>query len=152
MAQKLNRTTIAAHADVHDLLPDLQQVPAIAPAIAHVVDRNFELPRGLYIATVACYLAFLAITALAFSTPGLIIPMVMFTFIIVVGFGIPAIWTKLSPDAPAKAKSWAKFQRDGITSLTGHNTAGAATVQVLILPVLIVVWGLAVVTIAALVR
>ena len=33
----------------------------------------------------------------------------------------------------------------------GHSKAGDATVQVLILPVLIFAWGLAVVTIAALV-
>ena len=144
MAQKLNRTAIAAQADVHDTFPQ-----AAAP---HQVDRTFELPRGLYIVTVGCYLMFLATTALAFSTPELIMPMVIFTFFIVAGFGLPTIWTKLAPGSVGKAKSWAKFQREGITSLTGHNTAGEATVQVLILPVLIVVWGLAVVTIAAIVR
>ena len=144
MAQKLNRTAIAAQADVHAELPATHE--------PHVVDRTFELPRGLYIATVGCYLAFLATTALAFSAPQLILPMVMFVFFIFAGFGIPTLWAKLSPQNPVKAKSWAKFQRDGITSLTGHNTAAEATVQVLILPVLIVVWGLAVVTIAAIVR
>lgn len=144
MAQKLNRAEMADHADVHDALP--------AASGSHVVDRSFELPAGLYIATVACYLIFLATTALAFSAPQLILPMVMFVFFIIAGFGIPTIWAKLAPNNPVKAKSWAKFQRDGITSLTGHNTAGAATVQVLILPALIVVWGLAVVTIAAIVR
>ncbi len=158
MAQKLNRATIAAHADLHNQMPVASQVQAaVAP-----VDRNFELPRGLYVTTVICYLAFLATTALAFSSPGLIIPMAILAVLMVVGFGLPTIWTKLSPDATApdssapvsstKSKSWARFQREGINSLTGHNTAGAATVQVLILPVLIVVWGLAVVTIAAIVR
>ena len=144
MAQKFNRAAIETQATVHDAPP--------VPRAAYVVDRNFELPRGIYIATVACYLTFLATTALAFSTPELIIPMVIFTVFIVAGFGLPTVWTKLSPDAPAKARSWTAFQRDGIKSLTGHNTAGAATVQVLILPVLLVVWGLAVVTIAAIVR
>jgi Flp pilus assembly protein TadB len=144
MAQKLNRTAIAAQADVHEVLP-----------IAHseqVVDRTFELPAGLYIATVACYLIFLATTALAFSAPQLILPMVMFVFFIVAGFGIPTIWTKLSSGSRVKSMSWAKFQRHGIDCLAGHNTAAEATVQVLILPALIVVWGLAVVTIAAVVR
>lgn len=144
MAQKLDRAEIDAQADVHADLP--------ATAGAHVVDRSFELPAGLYIATVACYLIFLATTALAFSAPQLILPMVMFVFFIIAGFGIPTIWAKLAPDNSVKAKSWAKFQREGITSLTGHNTAAEATVQVLILPALIVVWGLAVVTIAAIVR
>lgn len=144
MAQKLNLAAIVAHADVHAEPPALR-----AP---HIVDRTFELPRGLYIAMVGCYLTFLATTALAFAHAELIIPMAIFAFVILAGFGLSAEWTRMAPDAPKKAMSWARFQRDGITALTGHNTAGAATVQVLILPALIVVWGLAVVTIAALVR
>lgn len=143
MAQKLNREAIAARADVHAQLP---------AAAAHQVDRTFELPAALYAGTVACYLAFLGITAAAFGNPGLILPMAVFTLFIVAGFGVPAIWAKMDPAKLAKAKSWMRFQRDGITTLTGHNTAGEATVQVLILPALIVVWGLAVVTIAAIVR
>jgi hypothetical protein len=144
MAQKLNREAIAAQADVHAQMP--------AAAVAHEVDRTFELPAALYAGTVACYLAFLGITAAAFSTPGLILPMAMFTFFIIAGFGVPTIWARMDPAKLAKAKGWTRFQRDGIKTLTGHNTAGEATVQVLILPALIVVWGLAVVTIAALVR
>jgi hypothetical protein len=144
MAQKLNRITIAAQADVHDHLP-----VALAP---QVVDRSFELPRGLYIATVGCYLSFMAIMALGFSSPQLVIPMVVCLVLIVAGFGVPTIWTRLVPDSRVNATSWARFQREGIQSLTGHNTPGAAAVQVLILPALIVVWGLAVVTIAAIVR
>jgi Flp pilus assembly protein TadB len=144
MAQKLNREAMAAQADVHAAMPVAAQM--------HEVDRTFELPAALYGATVACYLAFLGITAAAFSTPGLILPMTLFTFIILAGFGVPTVWAKMDPAKQAKAKSWARFQRDGINTLTGHNTAGEATVQVLILPALIVVWGLAVVTIAALVR
>lgn len=144
MAQKLNREMMAAQADVHAAMPVVVQ--------AHEVDRTFELPAALYGATVAGYLAFLGITAAAFGNPGLILPMAIFTFFIIAGFGVPTVWAKMDPAKLAKAKSWARFQRDGINTLTGHNTAGEATVQVLILPALIVVWGLAVVTIAALVR
>ena len=94
----------------------------------------------------------LAVTALGFSSPELIIPMVIFTFFIVAGFGVPAIWTRIAPEPADKALGWAKFKREGIATLTGRNTAGQATVQVLILPVLLLAWGVAVVTIAALVR
>ena len=144
MAQKLNREAIAAQADVHAAMPAVQ--------VAHEVNRTFELPPALYAGTVACYLAFLGITAAAFGNAGLILPMAIFTFFIIAGFGVPTIWASMDPAKTAKAKSWVRFQRDGINTLTGHNTAGEATVQVLILPALIVVWGLAVVTIAALVR
>lgn len=143
MAQKLNREALVAHAELHATMP------AVA---AHEVDRTFELPPALYAGTVACYLGFLGITAAAFGNAGLILPMAIFTFFIIAGFGVPTIWASMDPAKTAKAKSWTRFQRDGITTLTGHNTAGEATVQVLILPALIVVWGLAVVTIAAFVR
>lgn len=144
MAQKLNREMMAAQADVHAAMPVAAQ--------AHEVDRTFELPAALYGVTVACYLTFLAITAAAFGNPELIMPMAIFTFFIFAGFGVPTVWAKMEPAKLAQAKSWMRFQRDGIKTLTGHNTASEATVQVLILPVLIVAWGLAVVTIAALVR
>lgn len=120
-----------------------------APRTPTKVDRSFELPRALYGATVAAYLGFLGVTALAFSTPGLIIPMVIFTFFIVAGFGLPTIWTRMRPDNDKSAKSWTRFASEGIMTHTGRLAAKDATIQVLILPVLVLLWGFAVVTIAA---
>ena len=34
-----------------------------SPQVTHEVDRSFELPKGLYVATVAFYLGFLAVMA-----------------------------------------------------------------------------------------
>ena len=65
-----------------------------APKTMPETDRSFELPKGLYIATVGLYLGFLAVMAAGLSTPGLIIPMVIFTLFIVAGFGLPALWTR----------------------------------------------------------
>lgn len=120
-----------------------------APVQPVEVDRTFELPRALYGTTVACYLGFLAITATAFSNPGLIIPMAIFAFFIVAGFGIPTIWTRLNPETKSRAKGWGKFQQEGIMTHTGRLAPRDAAIQMLILPVLIVLWGLAVVMIAA---
>ena len=144
MVEKLTREKIAENAIVHDSVP-----MGHAPTKVH---RSFDLPPALYAATVACYLGFMLITATAFSSPELILPIAVMAFSIIAGFGINTIWTRLSPKASEKAFSWGKFERDGIQTLTGRNTAGQATVQVLILPALILVWGLAVVTIAATVR
>ncbi len=144
MVQKHTREAIAENAIVHEAPP---------VAVHHVeVDRSFELPRSLYAATVACYLSFLLIMGLCFATPSLILPMAIFAFIIIAGFGVPTIWTRLAHGKRVKALSWARFRRDGIATITGRNTASQATVQVLILPALILVWGMAVVTIAAIVR
>ena len=123
-----------------------------APRKRHEVDRTFELPKGLYAATVALYLGFLAVMATGMSSPGLIIPMAIFTVFIVAGFGIPAIWTKLAPKTASKQMSFAQLRRDGISTLTGRLPAKDAAVQMLILPAIIFCWGIATITIAALVR
>lgn len=128
-----------------------QAVIVDAPKVSHDVDRTFELPKGLYVATVACYLGFLAVMAAGLSTPGLIIPMVIFTLFVVAGFGLPMVWTRLAPDHRSRNMSWAKLVSQGIATHTGRVTARDAAAQVLILPVLIFCWGVATVTIAALV-
>ncbi len=125
--------------------------PVQADRAPSKVDRSFELPTRLYAITVAAYLGFLAIMAMGFGNPGLIIPMAIFTIFVVGGFGVPLLWVKLAPDSGQKAMSWGKFASKGIMTNTCRMTARDATIQMLILPVLIVVWGLAVVTIAALV-
>ncbi len=116
-----------------------------------VVDRTFEIPTGVYAATVGCYLAFIGTMFVAFQSPGLVIPMVIFALFVVAGFGVPTIWTRLKTNSTAMPLSWGKFAREGIMTNTGRLNAGEATIQILILPVLIVLWGLAAVTIAALV-
>ena len=131
------------------------EAPALAPRHQVEVDRNFELPTALYGATVACYLTFLAITAAAFMAPALAIPMVIFAFFIVAGFGVPTIWTRLKNNGleanETHPMTLGRFEAKGIMTHTGPCSARDASVQVLILPVLIVLWGIAAVTIAALV-
>ncbi len=123
-----------------------------APKVRHEVDRTFELPKGLYAATVGLYLGFIAVMAAGLSTPGLIIPMGIFAVFIVAGFGVPTIWTRLAPASHPKPMSFAKLRREGIQTLTGRLPARDAAVQMLILPVIIFCWGVTTITIAALVR
>ncbi|MEM6477196.1 MAG: hypothetical protein AAF687_13630 [Pseudomonadota bacterium] len=119
------------------------------------IDRNFELPTRLYGYTVAAYLTFLGILAAALSTPGLIIPMAIFVAFIVAGFGVPAIWTRLNSNIPGgndtKPMTMGQFDNVGIMTYTGRLAPRDATIQVLILPVLIVMWGCAIAIIAAIV-
>jgi hypothetical protein len=116
------------------------------------VERSFDLPTVLHAATVGLYLAFLGVMAFAFQDRGLIIPMAIFVGYIVMAFGVPAIWTQMRPHHNSKALSWADFSRFGINTHTGNMSARDATGQVLILPVLILGWGVAMAVIAALVR
>ncbi len=121
-----------------------------APRHQVEVDRNFELPSGLFAATVGLYLGFLAIMFAAFGNPVLAIPMAIFGLFIVAGFGIPAIWTRLRDNTSLPMTS-DRFRLDGIITHTGPCTSRDASVQMLILPVLIVGWGLTVAIIAAVV-
>lgn len=119
-----------------------------APRHQVEVDGNFELPTGLYIGTVAGHLGFPGLMLASFAAPALAIPMVIFALFIVAGFGIPAVWTRLKGNT-SRPLSLGRFHDAGIVTNTGLCTARDACVQVLILPVLIVVWGLAIATIAA---
>ena len=140
MSKHFTRELVAEHAAIH-----------AAPKVRHEVDRSFELPKGLYVATLAFYLGFLAVMAAGLSTPGLIIPMVIFTLFIVAGFGLPALWTRITPDHKGRNMSWARLASQGIATHTGRVSARDAAVQVLILPALVFCWGVATVIIAALV-
>lgn len=142
---------------VHDLIasgdarivaqPELEQHPC------HQVeaDRNFGLPTALYGATVAGYLGFLLVVGSAFANPALAIPMAIFVVFIIAGFGVPAIWTRLAGNT-SEPQTLGEFEARGIQTSTGRLAAKDATIQVLILPVLLVIWGLAVAVIAAVVR
>lgn len=142
MAERITRQLVARKAIIHQD-PELR---------ASSVDRNFELPLALYAGTATLYFAFVGVMALGFGNPGLIVPMGLIITFIAMFFAVPAMWMRMKPDNSQKLTSWARFQQRGIVTAFGHTGAGAAATQVLILPGLILVWGFAVVTIAALVR
>lgn len=143
MAELLHRDALLEQADIHAQIPAMR-----APA---QVNRTFELPAVLYATTVACFLGFIGVMALGFGNPGLAIPLAICALFVVAGFGVPMIWTRLAPDAGVKAKSWARFADEGVMTGSGRASARDAAVQVLILPVLIFLWGVCSVVIAALV-
>ncbi|MBI1403663.1 MAG: hypothetical protein GC147_10655 [Porphyrobacter sp.] len=127
------------------------EAPVAAPVRHQVeIDRNFGLPTPLYAATIGCYLAFLAIVGTAFANPVLLIPMVIFALFIVAAFGVPAVWTRLAGNT-SQAQTLGEFEIRGVMTHTGRLAPRDATVQVLILPVLLVCWGIAVAVIAAIV-
>jgi hypothetical protein len=140
---------------VHDLLARgdarIVDLPTEG-AVRHQVeaDRNFGLPTALYGATVAGYLGFLLVVGSAFANPVLAIPMAIFVVFIVAGFGVPAIWTRLAGNT-SEPQTMGEFEAHGIMTNTGRLAAKDATIQVLILPVLLVIWGLAIAVIAAVV-
>ena len=145
--------------NIHDLIArgearvvQLPEAPAATAMLRHQVetDRNFGLPKALYAATVACYLGFLAVVGTAFASPHMAIPLAICVVFIVAGFGVPAVWTRLAGNTSAP-QTMGEFGLKGIMTHTGRLAPRDAAIQVLILPVLLVVWGLAMAVIAAIV-
>lgn len=143
MAERLTRQVLAEQALIHE-------APALR--LPTTVDRNFELPAGLYVATAGLFFAAAGVMAFGFAAPMMIVPTGIIAVFIAMFFAVPAMWMRMKPEHPQRLTAWNRFRRQGIMTAYGHSTAGAATVQVLILPALIFLWGVAVVTIAAVVR
>ena len=142
MTRKLDRTQIAGLARI--VVPQGSALTVSHPP------RTFEMPPILYAVTVTAYLGFVAILAMAFATRELILPVAIIAILIVAGFGVPALWARMQRATAGRPLSWGEFRKRGIMTHTGRMTAGDATIQVLILPTLILLWAVAVATIAAL--
>lgn len=112
-------------------------------------DRGFELPKALYVVTVGSYFAFLAVMMATFRDAQVGLVMAICVIYIAMAFGVPALWNHIGPAHPSNALSWSTFSKMGIQTYTGKITARDATVQVLILPVLILMWGLGIALIVA---
>lgn len=129
---------------------ELTRIASITDAPARTkVDRNFGLPTGLYVATVALYLAFLGLMTTLFANGELAIPLAVMAGFIVLFFGLCGLWTKMKPENDTHPMTWGQLSARGIETLSGRLTASEAAAQVLILPVLILGWGCAIAVIVA---
>src|SRR5690242_13345622 len=109
MAERLTRERVAEQAIIH-------QAPPRAP---HAVDRSFELPAALYWGTAGCYFAFLAVMAVGFGNPALILPMAIFVVFVAMAFAVPAMWMRMGPDHAQRLVTWNRFRREGIMTAFG---------------------------------
>lgn len=125
-------------------IANVTPMPQRAQAAGHV----FDLPPVLHGATVLCYFGFLGIMAAAFGSIEMVIPFAIFFLFVAMGFAVPAMWARIAPPT-GRVPDWADFRRAGIQCATGHLSAEGAICQVMILPVLILLWGAIVAIIAA---
>jgi len=148
MTERLDLHTLAARSE---LVAPPVAAPAVKPDQRACEDRTFELPRALHIGTAALFLAYMAIMAVGFRNNELVLPMVINFIFISAAFGVPALWATMKPDNPSQALGLDGFMANGVDCLTGRLDGRSASVQVLIMPVLVLLWGIGVVTIAAMV-
>jgi hypothetical protein len=135
--------------DKAQLLARSEVVPA--PAAQAWQDYTFELPPALHFATGALFIGFVSVLSLAFANPEMAVPFGIFIAFIGAFFAVPAIFVRSAPEGSARARRWADFMEKGVAVEHGRCTGREASILVLMLPVLIFCWALAIATIATLV-
>ncbi len=132
------------------LLAQCEIVSAPAERACH--DQSFELPTGIYIAMASMLAGFVAVLSLAFRGGHMAVEYgVIFAFIAAF-FAVPSLFPRTGEqEGRAKALSWVDFADRGIVTANGHATAREAAILVLLLPFLILCFGIAVAAIAAVV-
>jgi hypothetical protein len=132
------------------ILAAREEVVAPPPARA-CEDHSFEIPTGVYAAMALCFTGAIAVLAVAFQTGMAVSYGIVFAFLAAF-FAVPAIFVRAArKDGGSKALDWYSFRERGIATATGNSSAGEATTLVLLLPVVVLFWAIAVATIAALV-
>lgn len=123
-----------------------------APAKRACEDQSFEVPTAIYAAMVTMFVGFIAVLSLAFRGGHMaVVYGVIFAFIGAF-FAVPALFPgQVSEQDRTKALSLFDFGHRGITTATGRVSARDAAILVLLLPFLILCFGIAVATIASLI-
>jgi hypothetical protein len=110
------------------------------------------MPNGVYVAMALCFAGAITVFALSFHS-GMAVSFGIIFFFLAAFFAIPAVFVRTSRGrgGNTKARGWYEFVDRGIVTATGRTKASEAATLVLMLPVLILAWAIAVAIIAALV-
>ena len=104
--------------------------------------RHFDLPPLLHGATLGLFLVYLAVMGATFAGGRMPIVLAICAISVIGMFVVPGLFQLMGPSHEDRPLSMFAFARDGIDCLTGRLAAGQASVQVLIMPVLILIWGI----------
>ncbi len=113
--------------------------------------RHFDLPVVLHAGFFGSFLLYLGVMFLGFRSPGMILPMAIFVVFTVGFYVVPALWAGMKPEHDDRAPALAVLLDRGIMTHTGWCRGRDAVAQVILMPLVLLGWGIAVVTIAALV-
>jgi hypothetical protein len=105
----------------------------------------------MYVAMALMFAGFVGVLAFSFRSNMAVSYGVIFAFLTAY-FAVPALFPRMARGHSAtKSLDWSAFREKGISTATGHATSIEATILVLLLPFLILCFGIAVATIAAVV-
>lgn len=119
------------------------------PAQRACEDQSFELPGGIYVAMVVMFTGFIGVLGIAFRGGHMAVVYGFILAFLAAFFAVPTIFPSMASETRrTKPLSWFDFQSRGIATATGKASAREATILVLLLPFLILCFGIAVATIA----
>lgn len=110
--------------------------------------RTFDLHPRLYAAMFGGMFAYLGIMWAAFGEKPLAISFVVFAVTFAATLVVPGLWARVDK-REGPQQGWADFLRDGFECMTGHLSARETIAQVLIMPAMLLLWGLSVAVIRA---
>jgi hypothetical protein len=146
-AFKLEVTTRAGEA--------LDAPPIHSPALAGAVvepprrplpgARSFELPKGVFVAMTAAYVAFLAAMTAAFGGgAGMPLVLAICVLYLVMYLGIPTLFGAVDSGGRTRQLGWRELRQRGLDTAVGRMGARAVAGQVLIVPGCVAFFGLAI--------
>jgi hypothetical protein len=122
-----------------------------APVKRACEDQTFELPVAIYVTMAAMFVGFILVLSSVLRGGHMGIAYgVIFAFIAAF-FAVPTLFPRVAPSSSAKALSLFEFGHRGLATATGRASARDATILVLLLPFLILCFGIAIALMAALV-
>lgn len=116
--------------------------PLPAPLRRNRADHVFDLHPALHIGLFAGFFAYLGLMWAAFGEKQLAIPFAIFAVFLAGAFIVPGWWARVVPDQGGRKPGWAEFIDEGFVCETGRQSAGGVMVQVLIMPAVLIGWGL----------
>lgn len=119
-----------------------QATPIPQPLRRNRADHVFDLHPALHITVFGGFFAYLGLMWAAFGEKQLAIPFAIFAVFLAAAFIVPAWWARVLPDAGGRKPDWADFRSEGMVCETGRQSAGGVMVQVLIMPAVLLTWGL----------
>ena len=131
-----------------EILAASHEVVAPPPQRA-CTDQSFELPSGIYVAMAMMFFGFIGALGLAFNGGYMGVVYGVVVAFIAIFFAIPAMFPRMA--GSREAMSWSSFRYRGIETATGHSSARATIILILVLPFLILCFGIAIALISALV-
>jgi hypothetical protein len=146
MSKQYDRTSFSADEAVASIVA----APIVSQAGQPHGTRVFDLHPALHAIVFGGFAVWLTIMWLAFADAELAIPFVIFAIFLSASFAVPAMWARIAGTAGGK-DGWQAFMRRGIDCATGHLTGPEAVAQVVIMPAMLVLWGVSVAIIHALV-